>query len=100
MIKIKVDYNSNYIKKVRVTGHANYDDYGKDIVCASVSSIVITSINLILKMNNECISVIQKEGLIDLTVLKEEKDVNKILENMLDMLKELSKEYEKNVKII
>lgn len=100
MIKIKVDYNSNYIKKVRVTGHANYDDYGKDIVCASVSSIVITSINLILKMNNECISVIQKEGLIDLTVLKEEKDVNRILENMLDMLKELSKEYEKNVKII
>lgn len=100
MIKIKVDYNSNYIKKVRVTGHANYDDYGKDIVCASVSSIVITSINLILKMDNECISVIQKEGLIDLTVLKEEKDVNRILENMLDMLKELSKEYEKNVKII
>lgn len=100
MIKIKVDYNSNYIKKVRVTGHAYYDDYGKDIVCASVSSIVITSINLIMKMNNECISVIQKEGLIDLTVLKEEKDVNRILENMLDMLKELSKEYEKNVKII
>ena len=100
MIKIKVDYNSNYIKKVRVTGHANYDDYGKDILCASVSSIVITSINLILKMDYKCISVIQKEGLIDLTVLKEEKDVNRILENMLDMLKELSKDYEKNVKII
>lgn len=100
MIKVKVDYNGNYIKKVLVTGHAGYDDYGKDIVCASASSIVITSINLILKMDDKSISVIQKEGLIKLEVLKEDKTVNKILKNMIDMLENLSKDYKKNVKII
>ena len=36
---IKVNIKSNHIV---ITGHANFADYVKDIVCASVSSIVIT----------------------------------------------------------
>lgn len=100
MIKIKVDYNNNYIKEVKVTGHAGYDEHGKDIVCASVSSIVITSINLILKMDDKAIYVKQEEGLIKLNVLKEEQTINMVLENMISMLKELANDYEKNVKII
>ena len=34
-----------------VIGHADYAFYGKDIVCASASAIVITSINACLKVN-------------------------------------------------
>ena len=45
---IKVNIKNNIII---ITGHAGYDDFGKDIVCASVSSIVITSINLCLRFN-------------------------------------------------
>ena len=43
MIKVEIENN-----KIEIKGHANYDDYGKDIVCASVSSIVITTINAII----------------------------------------------------
>ncbi len=100
VIKVKVDRDGNLVKEVKVTGHAGYEEYGKDIVCASVSSIVITSVNLILRINKKSVDVIEKEGLIQLKVLKEDKTVNEILQNMLDMLKELSNEYEKNVKII
>lgn len=100
MIKIKVDYNNNYINEVKITGHAGYDEHGKDIVCASVSSIAITSINLILKMDDKAIYVKQEEGLIKLKVLKEEQTINMVLENMISMLKELANDYEKNVKII
>ncbi len=100
MIKVKVDYNNNYIKEIKITGHAGYDEYGKDIVCASVSSIVITSVNLILKMDENAIYVKQREGLIELKVLKEEQTINMVLENMYSMLKELTKDYKKNVKII
>ena len=49
---IKVNIKNNIII---ITGHAGYDDFGKDIVCASVSSIVITSINLCLRFNKESI---------------------------------------------
>lgn len=100
MIKVKVDYDDNLIKKVKVTGHAGYDDYGKDIVCASVSSIVITSVNLIYKLNKDIIKVIEDKGLIEINVLKEDETINIVLKNMIDMLKELSNDYKKNVKII
>ena len=43
MIKVNIKNN-----EITVSGHANYDDYGKDIVCASVSSLVISTVNAIL----------------------------------------------------
>ena len=40
MIQVEKKENS-----ILITGHALFDDYGKDIVCSAVSSIVITTIN-------------------------------------------------------
>jgi len=95
MIKIQIKNNL-----IIITGHANYDDYGKDIVCASVSSIVITSINAALKIDN-C-SVIYKEETDKLTieVVKSNEYINIIIQNMIDMLNELALTYKKNIKII
>ena len=49
---IKVELKDNLIT---IKGHAGYADKGKDIVCASVSSIVITTINAIVEINPEAI---------------------------------------------
>ena len=49
MIKVNYVVSNNLIKSVSIKGHAFYDTYGKDIVCAAVSSIVTTTINDILK---------------------------------------------------
>ena len=45
MIKVKLIKDSNKVKEITIKGHALYDDFGKDIVCAAVSSTVITSVN-------------------------------------------------------
>ena len=100
MIKIKIDYNNEFIKNLKISGHAKYDEYGKDIVCASVSSIAITSINLALKYNPESLLVKQDDGLIDVNILIEDEVINLIFSNLKDMLEELSKDYKKHVKII
>ena len=42
MIKICVKKNQKQFIAVTVTGHANYDDHGKDLVCASVSILAQT----------------------------------------------------------
>lgn len=39
MIKAKYSVEGN-IHTLSVLGHANYDEYGKDIVCAGVSALV------------------------------------------------------------
>lgn len=100
MIKVKINYDGNVIKGFKVSGHANYDEYGKDIVCASVSTVVITSINLALKLDEKSVVVTDKPGLIEANILKRDDVINKIFINMKDMLVELQKDYSKNIKIL
>ena len=100
MIKIKVNYSDSYIKGFKVTGHADYEDYGKDIVCAAVSSIVITSVNLSITLNSDIIEYKNNEGLIEVKIKSNDEVINKVFINMIEMLKELEKKYSKNIKFI
>jgi uncharacterized protein YsxB (DUF464 family) len=36
----------------KISGHANYDDYGKDIVCAAVSVLAQTTISSVIKLTD------------------------------------------------
>jgi len=49
IVKIYRD-NENYIKKYSVEGHANFDEYGKDIVCAAVSALAQTTLLSLIKV--------------------------------------------------
>ncbi len=94
---IKINYNSNQIS---IQGHSGYDVIGKDIVCASVSSIVITSINAIMRVDQYAISYEQAEGFIEIHILKHSTTVDLLIQNMMDLLKELETQYKKYLKII
>ena len=84
---------------IKISGHANYDIYGKDIVCASVSSIVTTVVNVIMNLDRESIMYQDDGDTIILTKLNDNKVVNTILETMVSMLKDLENQYNKNIKI-
>lgn len=99
MIKVKVKYIDDFIESFKISGHADYDDYGKDIVCASVSSIAISSINLAVRIDESSVNVINNDGLLDVKVLKHDEIINKVFINMVEMLKELEESYSKNIKI-
>ena len=89
---IKINVNNNIIE---ISGHANFDNYGKDIVCASVSSIVYTTINAILNIDKEAIKYTDNKVL-KIEVLKSSDTINKLINNMLDLLSDLEKQYPKN----
>lgn len=99
MIKVKIDKKDEIINHIKISGHALYDDYGKDIVCASVSSIVITSINAIIRIDEKTVSYNKSEGVIEVEILKHNEVTDKIILNMIELLKELSNNYQDNVKI-
>ena len=94
---IKVEFKDNLIT---IKGHAGYDDKGKDIVCASVSSIVITTINAIIEINPDAIDYSDLDNEIIIRKLKEDEIVNKLLNNMILLLENLEKDYKDYIKII
>jgi len=83
---------------ISIKGHALYDDYGKDIVCSAVSSIVITTINGIIDIDNTSIMVDTNNG-IEINIKKNDIITLKLIDNMMKLLKELSLKYPKNIKI-
>lgn len=87
-------------KKIIITGHAGYEEYGKDIVCASVSSIVITSINAALRIEEKSLDYKEEKDKLTINILSNNKYVLLIIENMIEELKELSTTYKKNIKIV
>lgn len=96
MIKIEVNDQLDHIV---IKGHANHGTFGNDIVCASVSSIAITSLNAITRLDDKAISVIEDEGFLEVKVNKHDKYIDTIILNMVSLLEELEKQYKKNIKI-
>ena len=95
MIKVNIKCN-----RIIITGHANYADYGKDIVCASVSCIVITSINACLRFDNKSLEYKEKRDKLTIDIKSDDKNIKLIIKNMICMLEELAKTYNKNIKIV
>ena len=94
MIKINLSKN-----KVIISGHANFADYGKDIVCAAVSSIVTTSVNDIYVINREALNYNDDGKTITIEVIKDDDLVYRILNNLQELLINLCEDYPKNIKI-
>ena len=101
MIKVSIESKDNkHIDLVKIHGHAMYDDFGKDIVCSSVSSIIITTVNGIYEIDNTYLNVEEiKDGMI-ITILKEDQICDKLVKNMLTLLSELEDSYPENIKVI
>lgn len=99
MIKVSITKKDNDIEKIIMSGHAEYADYGKDIVCSSASSILITTVNAILKINEKAITV-KNDGDLVIEVISHDDITNKLINNMIDLLTELESQYKKNIKII
>ena len=99
MIKVNiVKENSNY-KKISILGHAMYDDYGKDIVCSAASSIVTTTVNGILCLDKESLSyLVSKKGMI-IEIKNDNKNTQKLIGNMVSLLKELEVNYPTNIEV-
>lgn len=94
---IKVNVKNDHIV---ITGHAGFADYGKDIVCASASSIIITSINACLRLDAKSLVYQEKKDSLKIDIKSHANDIKLIMENMIYMLEELAKTYNKNIKIV
>ncbi len=98
MIKVRISKNNNIIESIRCSGHAGYADYGKDIVCASFSTMIITTINAILEIDKNAISYTDNNDL-EIINIKKDNITNSLLNNLVNMIYELKDNYDKNINI-
>ncbi len=86
-------------KEIRVNGHAGFKDAGKDIVCASVSSIIYTTVNGIFNIDKSAIKFVDDNKLLKITLVHPSTVVTILLDNMVGLLEELENQYPENIKI-
>lgn len=86
MIRVRVVRKNHLIQSITVTGHADSDVYGHDLVCAIVSGIMTGLCNAMDILADED-DVIFEEGHIEIHVAKPNEKTDLILETGLIQLK-------------
>ena len=97
MIKVTykiVDDNYTYLS---VKGHANFDEYGKDLICASVSSIMFGLMNCL----DEYTGVTIKDLKNHIEIINDSKlcEVNNFFKLTLIQLKTIEESYGEYIKV-
>ena len=93
MIKVKKENNI-----ISISGHANSAEYGKDIVCASVSSIIYTTVNALKRINEKSIDF-EDTNVMKITILETDEITNALIDNMMELLKSIETDYPKNLNV-
>ncbi len=106
MTEIEILRKNGRIISYKAVGHAEYDEYGSDIVCAALS----TALQFPLAGFQDVLEIyprfeISSEGLLsvelaDMDLKGKEREINTLLESMLVIVKQLSKDYPKNIKLV
>ena len=99
MVCVSIEKKEELIDNITISGHAEYDEKGKDIVCASVSSIVITTINGLLTLDSDSLEYIDEDGYIKIILKKHSDVIECLIQNMINLLTELETDYKKYIKI-
>ncbi len=90
---IKVRFCEN---EIVVEGHANFDEYGKDIVCAAVSSIVQYAA-YILKLNGAEFE--KREGFLKIYNIKDDDCSKKTIFVLKEALMDIKKKFPKHLEL-
>lgn len=92
---IKVRKKDNIIT---ICGHANSADYGKDIVCAAVSTVVYTTVNALKRISSSSIEFEDNKEM-KITVLGKDEITKALIDNMMELLYSIEEDYPKNVNV-
>ena len=97
MLSVFITSKDDKITKIEIQGHANYNIYGYDIVCAAASTLAIYTINLINELDSNTIDYEDVESGMTI-IIKENNDIiDTILKVMIEHFQELEKDYPKNI---
>ena len=100
MIRVEFTKSGELLTSFSVSGHAGYDDYGHDIVCASVTSAVQLTANGITEVLKLPGKVDVEENLIRVTLPSRQREKGQpSLQALLLHLRLLAQDYEGTIQV-
>ena len=100
MIRVEFTKSGELLTSFSVSGHAGYDDYGHDIVCASVTSAVQLTANGITEVLELPAKVDVEENLIRVTLPSRQREKGQpFLQALLLHLRLLAQDYEGTIQV-
>jgi uncharacterized protein YsxB (DUF464 family) len=76
-----------------VSGHAGYAEYGKDIVCAAVTSAITLTLNTITEFFEQDANVRIEDNLVALKLITQDEASYRLLESLSKYLMEIEHHY-------
>lgn len=99
MIICSVNKNES-LYEITIKGHSGYETIGKDIVCSSVSSSFILTVNLLEKIDSKFEYESDENIPMMKVTINNYTDIDeKILDNLIECLSDVSSQYPKYLKI-
>ena len=99
MINVKIKQHKDVVNEIQIKGHANYAEHGKDLVCASVSSISVGLLNAINEKKHK-VDMKMDDSLINIKVLDiDNTDLQLMLYVAIIQLKTIEESYSNYIRI-
>ena len=106
MIDVRFLRKSGHLVSFTYEGHANYDDYGKDIVCAAVTAqcmMIYNGLDEILKVKNK-LDFHEDGGYLAVSIdgasADEKREAQILMETLLLGMKAIQLQYEEFINLI
>ncbi len=106
MIRVSIVRNAvdGRMNRFSISGHAAYDEHGKDIVCAAISAVSIGTVNSIEKLTGIELPAEMKDGWLssripDIPDQHTESQVQLLLSSMQEMLTSISQSYSEHISV-
>lgn len=100
MIHIEIKKQDGRICRLTSKGHAGYDDIGKDLVCAGISSILFGALNGLDEMFAADVKLDVNQNRIQIDVCNDSEDLQNTLQFLVIQLKTVEQRFPEFVKIV
>ena len=98
MIKVKYSYKNSHYVSLNVKGHAEFSEEGKDLVCASTSSIMFGLMNALDELDKK-IDIEELDNEINITNDSKNSKADDYIELTIYQLKTLEESYKRFIKV-
>jgi len=104
MTTAEFNYLDDHFVSFVISGHSGYEKRGKDIVCSSITTSAYTTIGLMQRLiDKKSFSYKESDGYLELKMINSNFDqelVKHIIQNFIDVLDNIQRQYPKNLKIL